>query len=155
MHIFQQSIIHRESTKYYLALDETTQERFLCVEGDASAFEGKSFDGICRCPLTHKNAAALRDRIPWLNPQPLGLSTSFGFGDRLGIATPGHVAAISGTGIAPIFAQQSVRENDRTGRNPQVVLDDAMWGLFEMGWRNPWGADADHVKEISDLIPFL
>ena len=51
---------------------------------------------------------------------PLGLSPSFGFGDRLGLATPGHIAAVKGTKFAPIFAQQSVRENTRTGRTPQA-----------------------------------
>jgi hypothetical protein len=83
------------------------------------------------------------------------LATSFGFGDRLGIATPGHITAIRGTGIALVFAQQSVRENARTGRTPQIVLDDAMWGVFEMDWRDPWGADADHAKEIADHSPFI
>ena len=43
---------------------------------------------------------------------PLGISPSFGFGDRLGLATPGHIAALqnSSLNIHPIFAQQSVRE---------------------------------------------
>jgi len=40
---------------------------------------------------------------------PLGLTPSFGFGDRLGLATPGHIASVKGTKFAPIFAQQSVR----------------------------------------------
>lgn len=53
----------------------------------------------------------------------LGLSPSFGFGDRLGFATLGHIAAVRGTKFAPIFAQQSVRENARTGRSPQLVSD--------------------------------
>ena len=90
-----------------------------------------------------------------MKPQPLGLGVSFGFGDRLGLATPGHLAAVKGTGVAPIFAQQSVRENERTGRTPQIVLDDAMWALFELDWRPPWGADADHAKSIADLPPFI
>jgi hypothetical protein len=30
-----------------------------------------------------------------------------------------------------------------------------MWGIFQEGWRTPWGADADHVKEIADLAPFV
>ena len=29
-----------------------------------------------------------------IDPKPLGLRRSFGFGDRLGLATPGHVAAV-------------------------------------------------------------
>src|ERR671911_2846013 len=60
-------------------------------------------------PLSTHNAAALREALPWLRPQLLGLQTSTGFGDRLGLATPGHVRALStvGGGIAPIFPQPS------------------------------------------------
>ncbi len=86
---------------------------------------------------------------------PLGLSPSFGFGDRLGSATPGHIAAVRGTGFAPIFAQQSVRENARTGRTPQMVMDDARRAVEAAGWDDPWGADADHLKTIADLPPFV
>src|SRR5438270_502114 len=42
-------------------------------------------------PANAANIARLRDVFEWLNPQPLGLRTSAGLGDRLGIATPGHV----------------------------------------------------------------
>ncbi len=31
-------------------------------------------------------------------PSILGLKRSFGFGDRLGLATPGHMDAIAGSG---------------------------------------------------------
>jgi len=86
---------------------------------------------------------------------PLGLSRSFGFGDRLGLATPGHIAAVRGRGFAPVFAQQSVRENTRTGRTPQQVLDDARRAVEASGWDGPWGADADHLKTPADLSPFV
>ncbi|NQS91665.1 MAG: hypothetical protein HQ574_04585 [Chloroflexi bacterium] len=155
MQVYPQSEIQHDGIKYSLAHDPITHQKFLRIEGDHSGFQGEFQTEIYNCPLTSENAATLRDRIPWLTPQPLGLKISFGFGDRLGIATPGHIAAVEGTGIAPIFAQQSVRENARTGRTPQIVLDDAMWGIFEMGWRAPWGADADHVKAIDDLTPFI
>ena len=58
---------------------------------------------------------------------PLGLTPSFGFGDRIGLATPGHLAALrrSGEGIAPIFPQQSIREMERTSRNPEEVMEAA------------------------------
>jgi hypothetical protein len=107
------------------------------------------------CPTDHVNAAALRAALPYTAPQVLGLRKSAGFGDRLGLATPGHVQAVRGTGIAPIFAQQSVRENARTGRTPQQVLDDATWGVFQEGWREPWGADADHLKTPADVDAFV
>jgi hypothetical protein len=86
---------------------------------------------------------------------PLSLSPSFGFGDRLGLATPGHIAAVRGTKFAPIFAQQSVRENARTGRTPQQVIDDARRAVDAAGWDTPWGADADHLKTVNDLPPFV
>ncbi len=155
MRIYPRSEVSYQGTKYFLAREDSSPQAFLCVEGDHLGFHGEEQAGVYICKLTPHNAAVLRERLPWLKPSPLGLSTSFGFGDRLGIATPGHVAAVEETGIAPIFAQQSVRENARTGRTPQRVLDDAMWGLFQMGWREVWGADADHIKTIADLQPFL
>jgi hypothetical protein len=53
--------------------------------------------------------------------------------------------------MAPIFAQQSMRENARTGRTPQQVMDDAMWGVFQEGFRSGFGADADHLKTTDDI----
>ena len=85
----------------------------------------------------------------------LGIFPSFGFGDRLGLATPGHIAAVRGTKFAPVFAQQSIRENDRTGRTPQQVLDDAKRAVESAQWDAPWGADADHLKAVDDLPPFV
>ena len=103
---------------------------------------------------TSRHAAWLRKVLPRLNAQPLGLRRSVGFGDRLGLATPGHVRAVRKTDMAPIFAQQSVRENDRTGRSPQGVLDDAMWGAFREGWIDGFGADADHLKTVEHVDAF-
>lgn len=86
---------------------------------------------------------------------PLSLTPSFGFGDRLGLATPGHIAAVRNTKFAPVFAQQSVRENARTGRTPQKVMDDAKRAVEAANWDLPWGADADHIKTLDDLSPFV
>jgi hypothetical protein len=63
-------------------------------------------------------------------PQPvtLGLKKSFGYGDRLGLATPGHLAAHRKFDFAPIFAQQSIREMDRTQRTPEEVMSAAQNG---------------------------
>lgn len=118
--------------------------------GDASEFEGQTLQV---CPLTPENAAVLRSKLPWLRPKLLGTQTSAGMGDRLGLATPGHVKAVQRTDgkIAPIFAQQSIREMTRTGRSPVQVMDDAMWGVFQEGWRSGFGADADHLKTIQDI----
>ena len=146
--IYPQSVVDWNDTSYILV--RSGGEKYLSVLGDATGFEGRALgpdpESLRLCPLTPVNVAVLRERLDWLRPAPLGLRPSAGFGDRLGLATPGHVRAARRAGIAPIFAQQSVRENARTGRTPQQVLDDATWGVFQEGWREPWGADADHLK---------
>lgn len=154
--LYPESRIDHEGTSYAL-LRGPKNQKTLAVLGDSAGFSGEthSASGALLCPLSAENAAVLRQRLPWLNPVALGTQTSGGFGDRLGIATPGHAASVRGTGIAAIFAQQSVRENSRTGRSPQNVVDDAMWGLFEVGWRDAWGADADHLKVPEVVDPFV
>ncbi|MEO1530114.1 MAG: tagaturonate epimerase family protein [Planctomycetota bacterium] len=84
---------------------------------------------------------------------PLGLEPSFGFGDRTGLATPGHVAAMKrcGEGIAAIYPQQSIREMTRTQRNPEGVMRDAMEAAAAAGWTGAIGADADHLKVNEDV----
>ncbi len=103
--------------------------------------------------LISDNAAILRETVPHTRPQTLGVKPAFGFGDRLGLATPGHAmaAARAERKILPVFAQQSIREMSRTERTPQEVLDDATWGVFRAGWIGPFGADADHLKTKSDV----
>lgn len=134
----------------------------LAPVGDAvhARFEGETDDAgdgllLLRGPCNAANAAALRSTLNNLVPVPLGLTTSAGFGDRLGLATPGHVAAMERSGaagkVAPIFAQQSIREMTRTGRTAQEVMDDATWGAFQAGWELPVGADADHLKTVEHV----
>ncbi len=85
-------------------------------------------------------------------PVPLGLHRSFGFGDRLGLATPGHLAAARQfPDFAPIFAQQSIREMTRTQRTPQEVLVAATDALTAAGFTGRWGADGDHLKTPEDV----
>jgi len=147
LQVEDQSLVEMDGSTYIMVRDDDNN-KLLAVLGNTDGFEGKPHQsGALICPLTPANAATLRSRLPWLNAVPLGLKTTAGFGDRLGLATPGHIWAMRDyPTIAPIFAQQSVRENARTGRTPQEVMDDAMWGVFQEGWRDPWGADADHLK---------
>lgn len=122
---------------------------FADFSGGTSEHAGKT---LLLGELNGRNATSLRKHIGWLQPRPLGLQTSAGMGDRLGQATPGHVRATRAVGkIAPIFAQQSIREMERTERTPQQVMDDATWGIFAEGWRDGVGADADHLKVPADI----
>ena len=163
--VYPRSVVDLGDTSYLLVRSD--EDKYLVVLGDTTGFERNSQFASCTepsrsirnsqflCSLTPGNAAALRDRLHWLRPVLLGLRTSAGFGDRLGLATPGHVRAVREIAIAPIFAQQSVRENARTGRTPQQVMDDATWGVFQEGWREPWGADADHLKTPAVVDSFV
>lgn len=85
------------------------------------------------------------------SPSPLGLKKSFGFGDRLGVATPGHLASARKSDFAPIFAQQSIREMTRTQRTPEEVMTAATEALKKAGYGEVWGADADHLKTPEDI----
>lgn len=86
-------------------------------------------------------------------PAVLGLEPSFGYGDRTGLATPGHVAAQkrAGGAIQPIFAQQSIREMSRTKRTPTDVMTAALHGMEVTGYHGRNGADADHLKVPADV----
>jgi tagaturonate epimerase len=155
--IYPRSSVSAGGATYFMVQECATLQKYLGVSGANPGFTqpARQADGYTCYPLTPANAALLRSRLPWMQPQPGGLRTSFGFGDRLGLASGGHALAAWEAKLFPVFAQQSVRENQRTGRTPQQVLDEAMWGIFQLGWGKPWGADADHLKSVDDLEEFV
>jgi hypothetical protein len=102
-------------------------------------------------PLCHGSANILRRDLPWTAPVLVGLRTSLGLGDRLGLAAPGHIRAVAGTGVFPVLAQQSIREMSRTHRSPEEVMDAATFGVLQEGWRTGFGSDADHLKTPNDI----
>lgn len=112
---------------------------------------GGSRLGVAILETAPATARCLRRLLPWTAPQIQGLATSAGLGDRLGLATPGHVQAVEGSRVVPFLAQQSIREMTRTQRSAQEVMDDAGWGVFQAGWRSGYGSDADHLKTTADL----
>jgi hypothetical protein len=157
---YPESQVSYGGATYWLERSADGLKRLVAVADDESAFRGfagttESSDGDVRlvAETTSENALALRSALPWLKPSRFGLHTSAGFGDRLGLATPGHVRALKAVGAAinPVFAQQSIREMGRCHRTPRNVLDDATWGAFQAGWTQPVGGDADHLEELSDI----
>src|SRR5690606_30009072 len=141
LNVYPRSVFNSGSRTFAL----TTGDKRLCIlapEADAR-FEGErhsvSSNGtsfvLQICPRSHPNAAALREALPWTGPATLGLTRTVGCGDRLGLATPGHIRAVRKHGLLPILPQQSIREMTRTGRSPLDVMNDAVWGVFEEGWR--------------------
>ncbi|MEA2020882.1 MAG: tagaturonate epimerase family protein, partial [Candidatus Caldatribacteriota bacterium] len=159
--VYYNSVKSEKDNYFFIAKDN--KEKYLMIVASpnlANKFEGENLEEkivdenkliIKKCYSNHLNLFLLREIFPYLNPSFCGLKASFGTGDRLGIATPAHLQAFKDKNIFPILAQQSVREMSRTERNWQKVLDDAIWGCFEEGYEGPFGADADHVKKISEL----
>ncbi len=152
--------VYPESVKYsegdWFALTRTTAGKRLAVLGTGSQarkFGGESSTaGVKLCPLNTANSEALREVFLWTAPVPVGRKVSFGTGDRLGVATPGHLRAFEGYDVYPVLAQQSMREMGRTGRSARDVIDDAGWGVFEAGYTATFAADADHIKQLDEVL---
>jgi tagaturonate epimerase len=157
---YPESQVSYAGVTYWLERSSDGGKRLIAVADDESRlrdFEGavEQVDDRVRlaAETTPDNALALRSALPWLRPTRFGLQTSAGFGDRLGLATPGHVRALKevDAAINPVFAQQSIREMGRCHRTPRNVLDDATWGAFQAGWTKPVGGDADHLEQPEDI----
>lgn len=157
------SSVHRHgNTDFFIAVKENQKCLFGLAGNSASLFEKfsgktvfkKSTDvpvSVMQCPMTHENAVVIRELFDHTRPRLIGLANSFGLGDRIGLANPGHVQAIKNSGFRPVLAQQSIRELTRTNRTPEEVMDAATWAVFQEGYKQGFGADADHLKTTDDI----
>ncbi len=169
--IYKKLITGSENFKFYplsftqinnieLQMVSVNKIKYIAVYGKNSCFddfEGKYLkEHLKLCPLTHSNRLTLNKYADYTNPQPFGKNTpTFGTGDRLGLASPGHIKTISKSIAKPILAQQSKRELELTGRTYQDVLDSASYAVFQEGYKKGFGADGDHLKLESDIIEAL
>ena len=154
--VYERSLREADGTTFVLV--RRGQEKKLVVATEAEplpfaqeAVLQRSPETVVLCPCSAENARLLRDRFPWTGPTPLGTTPAIGCGDRLGMATPGHIRACREKKVQPVLAQQSIREMERTGRSPQEVMDDATWAVFQEGYTDGFGADADHLKTPEDV----
>lgn len=133
------------------------EDRYLVVYGTLSSeFQGEEFKfediSFLVAPLNHLNATKLRKVLPFTAPRRvLKEERSIGLGDRLGIATIGHIKAFEGYDAYPVFAQQSIRELTLTERTYSDVLDCVTFNVFQEGYKKGFGADGDHVKKEEEL----
>ncbi|MCK4981352.1 MAG: hypothetical protein KAS17_00440, partial [Victivallaceae bacterium] len=144
-----------------IAMFRDHKTRFLMVfsnreDGVIAEFSGEQIgdcDTITRkCPLDEHNAKVLRKLFTWTAPVSLrDRKTTIGCGDRLGLATAGHIAAAKQFEVTPVLAQQSIRELELTGRTYRQVVDDATFMVFQTGYKEGYGADGDHLKTIEDI----
>jgi len=133
--------------------------KFLVAVGQGELYEaltGFDNNGYKIAFPTHENRLVLNRFFPYTAPVAnTEHRTSVGLGDRLGLATPGHIRAVKDTDIFPIFAQQSVRELDMTSRKYEDVIDAASYAVFQEGYKNGYGADGDHLKTKEDILKEL
>ncbi len=160
--VYENSISEFEETVFLLGKKNLEKYLYIISENDndiSKNFEGEKVTGhnldqslfIKECPTSNKNAKALQKYFAYLNPKVLGLKYSYGFGDRIGLANPGHLKAIKNRKIGVILAQQSIREMTRTERNPDDIMSAAVWAVFQEKYVEGFGADADHLKTIEDI----
>jgi len=153
--LYQASITQQDKATYFLA--RRGREKLIGAVGESQLHGQKAGEidqkTVIVGPTDHANAVTIRKALSWTKPKCIGLAKSLGFGDRLGLATPGHIRSVRGTDVTPIFAQQSIREMTRTERTPEEVMDAATWGILQEGYREGFGSDADHIQHLEDLQP--
>ena len=77
------------------AIVRANGKKLLAAGGATDAFSGKYDAGVKLCPLSVENAKVMHGLFPYTMPHSHGGHPfTFGMGDRLGLATPGHVRAI-------------------------------------------------------------
>lgn len=109
--------------------------------------------GLFHVDMNRENARILWKLFPWTGPsQVLGKERTFGCGDRLGIATVGHIRSVSKYDVYPIFAQQSLRELHLMGNTYDDVLTRVTYQVLQAGYRKGYGADGDHLMHKEDIL---
>jgi hypothetical protein len=104
------------------------------------------------CELSIENAAVIRRMFPFTAPQNhRGIAITIGLGDRLGLASAGHIRLVKDYPVFPVLAQQSIRELNLTGRTYPDVLAAASWAVFQEGYTRGFGADGDHLKTAAEV----
>jgi hypothetical protein len=141
-------------------LIRTPEGKKLVVMGEVNRVTGDPFTGetyrqssaLKVCDLSTENTRILISLFPYTKPTSLKKHPiTIGVGDRLGLATPGHIRAIQRFQVGPVLAQQSVRENTQTGRTFIQVIQDAAWSVFQENYQSGYGADGDHLKSLREV----
>lgn len=141
-----------DDAQFVMAKDGHT--RVLVVGGSAKPlFLGETRGELLIAPLSVDNAKALGNFFPYTIPvrRPAAKAFSMGFGDRLGLASPGHIEAVKDYPVFPVFAQQSIRELNLTRRNYAEVVAAASFAVFQEGYKDGFGADGDHLKTKDEI----
>ncbi len=157
MRIYRRSLYLRDSTLYFVAAAGVEKNLYLASPRPLTTmFRGARAQSaglhMVKADLSPENAERLHEIFPFTAPVSLrDRKTTIGCGDRLGLATPGHVRAAVKYDVYPVLAQQSIRELTLTRRDYPGVVADATFLVFQEGYERGYGADGDHLKTIRDI----
>jgi len=155
--IYPMSINFAGGSYYFLLKDACEKKLVVFGKGNYfNDFDGEEIDvnGILAkiCSLNNYNCDIIRKIFPFTNPtNHKGKKITIGLGDRLGLASPGHIRLIRDKDVFPVLAQQSMRELKLTGRTYYDVLSSAAWSVFQEGYVEGFGADGDHLKTPEEI----
>ncbi|MEN8904945.1 MAG: tagaturonate epimerase family protein [Clostridiales bacterium] len=156
--VYKSSINRYDTGVFFIVKENNSKKLIICDDNSnvKNLFEGinEIVEGINIkvCYLNNNNAKELRKIFSFTAPKSLkDCDITVGLGDRLGLATQGHLKLLKEYKFFPVLAQQSIRELNLTGRTYKDVLDDATWAVFQEGYKDGYGADGDHLKTFEEI----
>jgi hypothetical protein len=155
--LYKNSLYVQDRILFFIAkLNKKKSLYIVSLDPFKSEFKGniQNIDGhyVQEVEFNHKHSLKLQKLFPFTAPISLrDKKTTFGCGDRLGLATPGHIRAAMKFDLYPVLAQQSIRELDLTQRNYAQVTSDVTFLVFQEGFERGYGADGDHLKTMEDI----
>lgn len=152
--VYKQSFTKYKNVSLVMIKDSGEKKLLAIGEGDLiDELYGEQVEGKGKlCKLIHENRLVLNQYFDYTVPKAFGKDiATMGLGDRLGLASPGHIETLRNRAIKPILAQQSIRELNLTNRTMTDIVDAASFAVFQEGYKGGFGADGDHLKEESDI----
>jgi hypothetical protein len=106
--------------------------------------------------LNANNAAVIRRFVKWAAPSACGTKgTSIGFSDWLGAAGGCIAPLFAKKQVKPVLAEYSAADSVLLKRNFLEAVDAATWGVFETGYKEGYGANAEGLKSEEDIVKAL
>ncbi len=155
--VYPDSVRKLDDTLFFIAVHN--RQKCLIVYGQGNVYDKFSGTEVAIgsrkakvCAMNNENCKVLRSVFDFTNPvSHHGHPITIGLGDRLGLASPGHIRLIRDKKVFPVLAQQSIRELNLTGRTYEDVLSAASWAVFQEGYTSGFGADGDHLKTPDEV----
>lgn len=131
-----------------------------CVPAEmfVSVRQAENTDGtlVLLMDLNANNAAVVRRFVKWSAPCAQGAKgVSMAFTDRLGLAAPILAEAFKLRRARPVLVDYSLADSAALGKNFLEAVDEATWGVLEVGYKNGYGANAVGLKTEEDIVKAL